>query len=172
MKFAWVLIFLTTIASASEPDEDNPLYGNNGSIVRNNSSDQMQLNFFDHLVDYTGKAFHTGITCIPHAFRLTLGISSLFSENRDLTYALMRASGVAWALYYLKIGMSNDYVHNDEDGPPFMQSVYRTSFIYSGLSYFTYFPYFTHFGALHITHDICLYGYKILTKPKETKKEQ
>jgi hypothetical protein len=176
MKFAWFLIFTNTIALAMEGDaakEDNCRFGKKSSITiketeKNNLAKDIQPNFFDHLASHTENAICTSITCIPHAIRLTLAVTCLFSKNRDLTYALMRASGVAWALYCLKVGMGDDYIHNEGGDPPFMQSVYGTSFIYSSLSYFMHFPYFTYFGALHIAYDTCLYGYKTLMKPNTT----
>lgn len=180
MKFAWAFIVMITIACAMEgdnPDKSNSLRRNHEILTNKETEsaedhppdDHMQLNFFDHLFDYTGKAVNTSIICTPHALRLALGISCLYSNNQNLTYMLMRASGVAWILYHLRIGTNNDCKLHDD--PPFMKSVYFKSFIYSGLAYTTNFYYFTHLGALHITHSAFSYWHTQFATPKKTESE-
>lgn len=178
MKFAWAFIVMITIAYAiEEVNPDQPLYRKHEILTNKETEsaedhppdDHMQLNFFDHLFDYTEKAVNTSIACTPHALRLALGISCLYSNNQSLTYMLMRASGVAWILYHLRIGTNTDGKLHDD--PPFMKSVYFKSFIYSGLAYTTNFYYFTHLGALHITQSAFSYWYTQFTTPKNTESE-
>jgi hypothetical protein len=195
MKFAWALILMNTIVlvmdgdalqnidnrpksthvTTEKPHEEIFIIGDDIKIDENEESSPLPIlpynpTFSDHLIEYTGKAIYTGITCIPHALRLTLGLSCLFSKNRDHTYLLMQLCGFTWALYYLGIGMGDDYhIHNHKDSPPLMQSIYFNSALYSGFSYLTNVPHFIHFGALHSLYDIGKCAYKALTKPKKPK---
>jgi hypothetical protein len=185
MRFVWFLIFMNTAILAGDLGKNEP-YGicagahihakdekeitQPDALQTNNqyTCKTLQPSFIDDPIEYSGKVIYAGIRSVPHALSLTLGIGCLFSRNRDLTYMLMRASGVAWALYYFKIGMDDDYAHSDS--PPFMQSVYFNVFVYSGLSYLSCFPYFTHFGALHIFYDTSRHLHQTLTATKPLKR--
>lgn len=183
MRLALFLIFMNTATMAGDLENNEDYYIGTGVHIdaqdekETTQSDALQTNnqyihktlqpsFLHDPIVYSEKVIYTGIRYVPHALCLTLGICCLLSKNPDLTYMLMRASGVAWILYYFKIGMGDDYAHSDTDSPPFMQSVYFHSFVYSGLSYLTSFSYFTHFGALHIFYDTSRHLYKTLTATK------
>lgn len=178
MKFAWLFILSTTISSSinattNDEDENTNALSRHTSLIENenvkkNSSDRnIQENFFDHLFNYTEQTINTSIMFTPHALRFILGVSCLYTKNQDLTYMLMRASGVAWILYHFKIGTGDHSAH--ENDTPLMQSIYLKSFIYSGLAYITTVPYFTHLGALHITHGAFSYWHTLFTIPKKSK---
>lgn len=177
MRFAWVLIFINTIALAKEEDLTNEIHLIHRNI--NTSATEQatekkhatpQHNFFNNPTKYAAKTFSTIFRYSFHLIPLTMGIKCLHSKDRQLTYKLMQICFSTWLSYYFKFWKSPD--DNYEDESPFIQSTYSKTFAYSGLSYITCFPYFTHVGALHIAFDASKNIYKSWTAPEISKNFQ